>query len=984
MASHAKQLHFVLFPLMAQGHMIPMIDIARLLAQRGVVVTIITTPLNAKRFEPVMARATQGGLQIQLVQLHFRCVEAGLPEGCENIDMLPSLDQATKFFAATGMLKEPVEQLLQELKPSPSCMISDMCFPWTTDLACKFHIPRLVFHGICCFALLCSHNLLASRVFDKVESESERFVVPGLPDRIELTKPRLPSIVYSKSAPASVEEFRNKITEAGDAAYGVVVNSFEELEPEYLKGYAEAKKGNKIWCIGPVSLCNQSNLDKAERGNKASIDEKQCLEWLDSWEPSSVVYVCLGSLSRLATSQLIELGLGLEASNRPFIWCIRYQSEEFERWILEEGYEERTRGRCLLIRGWSPQVLILSHRAVGGFLTHCGWNSTLEGVSAGVPLMTWPMFAEQFCNEELVVQVLKIGVRSGVEVPVVFGEEEKIGVLVYKNDVKMALDRLMDEGEEGEERRKRARKLGEMAKRAIEEGGSSHLNLTMLIQDILEQANGLLHFAMASQAKQLHFVLFPLMAQGHMIPMIDIARLLAQRGVVVTIITTPLNANRFEPVIARATQAGLRIQLVLLHFPCVEAGLPEGCENFDMLPSLNLATKFIVAIGMLKEPVEQLLHELKPSPSCMISDMCFPWTTDLACKLHIPRLVFHGTCCFALLCSHNLLASRVFDKVESESERFVVPGLPDRIELTKPRLPSMVYSKSAPASGEEFHNKVREAGDAAYGIVVNSFEELEPEYINGYTEAKKGNKIWCIGPVSLCNQSNLDKAERGSKASIDEKQCLEWLDSWEPSSVVYVCLGSLSRLATSQLIELGLGLEASNRPFIWCIRYQSEEFERWILEEGYEERTRGRCLLIRGWAPQVLILSHRAVGGFLTHCGWNSTLEGVSAGVPLMTWPTFAEQFCNEELVVQVLKIGVRSGVEVPIVFGEEEKIGVLVYKSDVKMALDRLMDEGEEGEERRKRARKLGEMAKHAIEEGGSSHLNLTTLIQDILEQAN
>ncbi|CAK9139608.1 unnamed protein product, partial [Ilex paraguariensis] len=214
------------------------------------------------------------------------------------------------------------------------------------------------------------HHLQVSRVFDDIKSESGHFLVPGLPDPIELTIAAVTGCV--KTNPSGPRDVRDDIREAEEASYGFVVNTFQELETEYIKEYAKAT-GKKVWSIGPVSLCNKDNMDMAARGNKSAINENHCLNWLDSFEPRSVLYACLGSLSRLATLQMIELGLGLEASNKPFIWVLRHKSNDFEKWIVEEKYEERIKGRGLLIHGWAPQVLILSHPAIGGFLTHCGW-----------------------------------------------------------------------------------------------------------------------------------------------------------------------------------------------------------------------------------------------------------------------------------------------------------------------------------------------------------------------------------------------------------------------------------------------------------------------------------------------------------------------------------------------------------------------------------------------------------------------------------
>jgi hypothetical protein len=141
-----------------------------------------------------------------------------------------------------------------------------------------------------------------------------------------------------------------------------------------------------------------------------------------------------------------------------------------------------------------------------------------------------------------------------------------------------------------------------------------------------------------------------------------------------------------------------------------------------------------------------------------------------------------------------------------------------------------------------------------------------------------------------------------------------------------------------------------------------------------EARVAGRGMLIRGWAPQVLILSHDAVGGFVTHCGWNSTLEAVAAGLPVVTWPHFSDQFLNQKMAVEVLGIGVSVGVTEPLMY---QKVGkeIVVGRGVVEEAVRSVMGAGEEAEERRRRARALAAQARAAMQEGGSSHGNLLDL---------
>lgn len=245
--------------------------------------------------------------------------------------------------------------------------------------------------------------------------------------------------------------------------------------------------------------------------------------------------------------------------------------------------------------------------------------------------------------------------------------------------------------------------------------------------------------------------------------MIDIAKILAQHNVIVTIITTPLNAVRFTDTVDRAVKSGLSIRILQLQLPCVEAGLPEGCENQDSLPSPDFMKNFITAMSMLQQPLEQWLIEdqaLKPSPSCIISDKNLAWTADTAIKFRLPRILFDGTNCFNLLCTHNLHESKVYETASS-SELFEVPGLPDRIEFTRAQLPRAFNPGSNLQDMKIIREKIREAEAGAYGLLVNSYEELEPAYLQQYRKTI-GGKIWCIGPVSLCNKEKSDMSERGN------------------------------------------------------------------------------------------------------------------------------------------------------------------------------------------------------------------------------
>ncbi|EXC17299.1 UDP-glucose flavonoid 3-O-glucosyltransferase 7 [Morus notabilis] len=459
----SRQLHICFFPLMLQGHIIPSINMAKLFAFRGMKTTIITTPSSAELHSKTINDSKNKGLDIGILVIKFPRVVMGMPEGCESPDMATTPEMVEEFYRATAMLGKPLENLFRDHKPP--CLVAD-------------GIPRIVFHGIGFFALCASSSVLDYQPHENVELDSEPFVVPNIPDEVRLMRKQLPPYVRRNAATEFARAYK-----AGKASelecFGVVVNSFYELEPDYADHYRRVL-GRKAWHIGPISLL----IDKVEgkgkgRMSKDSGNEHECLKWLDLKKPNSVVYVCFGSMASFGDAQLMEIAMGLEASGQQFIWVVKKEKKQGvrEEW-LPEGFEERIKGKGLIIRGWAPQVLILEHEAVGGFMTHCGWNSTLEAVCTGVPMVTWLMFAEQFYNEKLVTQILRIGVQVGAQ-----KWERQVGDFVKREAVEKTVCQIM-EGDEVDGMRGRARELAEMASRAVEEGGSSYLDLDGFIEEM--------------------------------------------------------------------------------------------------------------------------------------------------------------------------------------------------------------------------------------------------------------------------------------------------------------------------------------------------------------------------------------------------------------------------------------------------------------------------------------------------------------------
>ncbi|CAL5198792.1 unnamed protein product [Lathyrus oleraceus] len=460
-----KPLKLYFIPYLAAGHMIPLCDIASLFASRGHFVTIITTPLNAK----ILPKFNKF---FNVHTFPFPSQEVGLPDGVENISSVTDIESGYKVYHATILLRELIENFAEQ--HPPDCIVADFLFPWVDELANKLNIPRFAFNGFSLFTICAMESL---KLHPLPEDASGSFLIPNFPH----------DIILNSTPPIGSKSFMDPLLTVALKSNGFIINSFVELDGEEYIEYYEKIIGHKAWHLGPASLVRKTTQEKAERGEKSTLSLQKYLTWLNSKQDNSVVYISFGTICYFPDEQLYEIASAIEASGYDFIWIVpekkgkENESEVDKQKWLPKGFEDRNKG--LIVKGWAPQVVILGHPAVGAFLTHCGWNSVVEAVSAGVPMITWPVHSDQFYNEKLITQVRGIGVELGADewIMAAFKDMKK---LVAKDRIEKALRRLMDGGDEAVQVRRKAREFAKITRYAAGEGGSSHENLTSLIDEL--------------------------------------------------------------------------------------------------------------------------------------------------------------------------------------------------------------------------------------------------------------------------------------------------------------------------------------------------------------------------------------------------------------------------------------------------------------------------------------------------------------------
>ncbi|KAL7001465.1 hypothetical protein U1Q18_002617 [Sarracenia purpurea var. burkii] len=483
-----SQEHIVMLPFLAHGHLIPFLALARQIHQTtSFIVTVATTPLNIHYLRSVVAGdptlfSVDQSHHLRLAPLPFQSSDHGLPPNTENTEALP-LNQIINLFHATAALEGPSHQLLAEITAEegrpPICIISDIFHGWATRVAATAGTVNVSFStggGYGTAAYVSIWKNLPHR-----STEADEFPVPGFPDSCRFHRSQLHRFMREANGKDPWSQFFQPQITLSLNSFGWLCNTAEEIEPlglEILRKYINLP----VWAIGPLlppamlSPSSASSETLGQHGGRESgISPQKCLEWLNSQPQSSVLYISFGSQNTINASQMMELAKGLENSGKLFIWVVRPPvgfdlKGKFRAEWLPDGFEERTTKskRGLLVRSWAPQLEILRHRSTAAFLSHCGWNSVMESLSQGVPMIGWPLAAEQAYNSKMLVEEMDVCVEltRGLQSTITAAEVERV------------IDLVMERKGKGEEMKRKAVEIGELLKAAVrEEGGQKGSSL---------------------------------------------------------------------------------------------------------------------------------------------------------------------------------------------------------------------------------------------------------------------------------------------------------------------------------------------------------------------------------------------------------------------------------------------------------------------------------------------------------------------------
>ncbi|KAL6618827.1 hypothetical protein ACP70R_033966 [Stipagrostis hirtigluma subsp. patula] len=459
----AQPPHVLLVSFPLQGHVNPLLRLGARLAARGLLVTFATFRHAGLRSPRHDDGAAAGGGRLRFEYLHDGPCCCHLDED-DPTDMLRRVADVGPP-ALAGLIRR-----LADAGRPVACVVNNPFVPWALDVAGSMGIPCATLWIQSCAVLSLYYHFYYGGSPEAFPSEAEPDVavaVPGLPtvaaDELPLmVRPEYAANLWGDMLRAQIGQIRRKTVS------WVLVNTFDALE----RSAIEALRAHvSLTPVGP--LLEHDDYHHGGGGDELAVegDDDGCMAWLDARPPRSVVYVAFGSLVSIGRGEMVAVAEGLVGTGRPFLWVVRDDSRD----LLPEGVLAAcTRGgdRGKIV-AWCPQGRVLGHGAVGCFVTHCGWNSAAEALAAGVPVVGYPWWSDQFTNAKFLVDEYQVGVR--------------LPAPVTRDALRACVEEVMS-GPEAEAFRARATAWKEEATAAVADGGSSDRNLQAFVEDIVRRS----------------------------------------------------------------------------------------------------------------------------------------------------------------------------------------------------------------------------------------------------------------------------------------------------------------------------------------------------------------------------------------------------------------------------------------------------------------------------------------------------------------
>ncbi|XP_034927068.1 anthocyanidin 3-O-glucosyltransferase 6-like [Populus alba] len=483
--------------------------------------------------------------------------------------------------------------------------------------------------------------------------------------------------------------------------------------------------------------------------------------------------------------------------------------------------------------------------------------------------------------------------------------------------------------------------------------------------------------------KKAEVVLIPIPAMGHIVALVEVAKLLVERDdrlsttiFIMHPVLDPSTTKYTESLAASTLPDRMRV----VNLPNLESKT-EDTKDRNWLTSMIESQKPHVEEYVSKMRTQSQLSPDSPQLAGFIFDTFVTGMKDVANGFGVPWYVFSASGA-AFICSMFYLQALQDDEgvnlteFKNSDALLEVPGLAN--PLPAKLLPSMVFREDMLTIFLEHARTLKETRS----ILVNTFLEFESYAVHSLSNGKNA-PVYPVGPMV---KHVGDARDLRSDESNKYRDIMEWLDDQPPLSVMFLCFGSWGSFCGKQVKEIACALEHCGHRFLWSLRKPSSQkgkiespsdylnFQE-ILPEGFLDRTLEIGKVI-GWAPQVDILAHPAVGGFASHCGWNSILESVRFGVPVATWPLYAEQQFNAFQMVIDLGLAVEIKMDYRRDFlGDNE---IIVSSDDIVKAIKHVM---EEDGEVRKKVKEMSRISEKSLKDGGSSFSSLGRLIEDMID---